>query len=146
MGVANAADSFAAVRKFVFEEKSVEPARLRRALANDFAGEEALRQKLLNDAPKYGNDDVSVDLLARFAVDVCLDELDKYRNFRGGYFTAGLTAITANISFGALTAATPDGRFARTSRSPRALRPERGATATAPRQACSPWRAWIMCA
>lgn len=134
VGVANAADSFAAVRKFVFEEKSVEPARLRRALANDFAGEEALRQKLLNDAPKYGNDDVSVDLLARFAVDVCLDELDKYRNFRGGHFTAGLTAITANISFGALTAATPDGRFARTplaeGASPGAGRDRNGPTAS----------------
>ena len=70
--------------------------------------------RLINDAPKYGNDIPEVDLLARFAVDVCLDELDKYRNARGGRFTAGLTAITANIAFGALTGATPDGRLATT--------------------------------
>ena len=57
---------------------------------------------------------LEVDLLARFAVDVCLDELEKYENARGGRFTAGLTAITANIGFGALAGATPDGRLAGT--------------------------------
>ena len=48
--------------------------------------------------------------------------------------SAGLTAITANISFGALTAATPDGRFARTplaeGASPGAGRDRNGPTAS----------------
>lgn len=114
VGVANVADSLEAVQKFVFEEKRIGAAELRKALSDNFAGNEALRMRLINDAPKYGNDIPEVDLLARFAVDVCLDELDKYRNARGGRFTAGLTAITANIAFGALTGATPDGRLATT--------------------------------
>ncbi len=114
VGVANAADSLYAIKKLVFEEKSLDPVELREALSANFAGKEALRQHLINDVPKYGNDIEEVDLLARFAVDVCLDELEKYKNARGGSFTAGLTAITANIGFGALVGATPDGRLEKT--------------------------------
>ena len=114
VGVANAADSMEAIRKFVYEDRLIDPAELRRALSRNFEGCETLRLRLINDAPKYGNDVLEVDLLARFAVDVCLDELEKYENARGGRFTAGLTAITANIGFGALAGATPDGRLAGT--------------------------------
>lgn len=134
VGVANVADSLAAIRKFVFEEKSMDAETLRKVLSDDFAGSEALRMHLINDAPKYGNDILSVDLLARFAVDVCLDELEKYQNARGGKFTAGLTAITANIGFGALVGATPDGRLARSPLaegcSPSAGRDHHGPTAS----------------
>lgn len=113
VGVANAADSFAAIRKFVYEDQTIDPVLLRKALAANYQGYEALHQRLLNETPRYGNDLVETDLLARFVVDVCLDELDKYTNARGGRFSAGLTAITSNIGFGALAAATPDGRKAR---------------------------------
>ncbi len=115
VGVANAADSLEVIRRYVFEEKRISAADLRKVLAENFADHEVLRMRLINDVPKYGNDILEVDLLARYAVNVCLDELEKYRNARNGRFTAGLTAITANIDFGTLAGATPDGRLAGTS-------------------------------
>ena len=134
VGVANAADSLMAVKRLVFEEKRVDARELREALKTDFEGREELRQTLLSGAPKYGNDDVEVDLLARKVVDIFLDELERYKNARGGRFTAGLTAITSNISFGKLAGATPDGRKARSALaegvSPAAGRDSHGPTAS----------------
>jgi len=114
VGVANAGDSLAAVKKLVFEEKRISKDELQQVLSNNFEGAENIRQILINQAPKYGNDICEVDLLARKAVDIIMDELDKYTNARGGRFVAGLTAITSNIEFGRLVGALPDGRKART--------------------------------
>jgi len=62
-GSANAADALAAVKKFVFDDKSIEPGELVNALITDFANDEPLRQKLLNEGPKVGNNDEEADAL-----------------------------------------------------------------------------------
>lgn len=48
------ADSLAAIKKLVFDERRITPAELADALETDFAGEkgEQIRQMLVNDAPK----------------------------------------------------------------------------------------------
>jgi len=63
-GVNNVADSLAAMKKFIFEEKKVAMAELLDALRNNFEGKEELRHMLLS-APKFGNDDEYVDSIAR---------------------------------------------------------------------------------
>lgn len=118
VGIANLADSLAAIKKLVFEEKRISPAQLWQALESDFAGEEGerIRQMLLNDAPKYGNDDDSVDMLVVDAYDSYIDEVKKYPNTRfgrgpiGGLRYAGTSSISANVGQGRGTLATPDGR------------------------------------
>lgn len=90
------------------------------ALRTDFAGEEGecIRQMLLKEAPKYGNDDDYVDSLLRQAYDIYIDELGHYHNTRfgrgpiGGVYFAGTSSISANVPQGAGTLATPDGRHA----------------------------------
>lgn len=72
---ASGADALAAVRRFVYEERSIEPATLVAALDADFEGYAELRRRLADDGPKVGNDDPEVDdlltwLYDRFA-DVC---------------------------------------------------------------------------
>lgn len=59
-GHQNVADSLAAIKKLVFEERKIGMAELLEALAVNFEGKEKLRQMLLA-APKYGNDDDYVD-------------------------------------------------------------------------------------
>jgi pyruvate formate-lyase/glycerol dehydratase family glycyl radical enzyme len=59
-GLQNVADSLAAVKKYVFEEKKITMDELIEALADNFEGKEELRQLLLT-APAYGNDDDYVD-------------------------------------------------------------------------------------
>ena len=119
VGIANLADSLAAMKKVVFEDKAVTPARLWEAMQADFQGEDDARiRALLESAPKYGNDDDYVDQLVVDAYNVYIDEMKKYHNTRygrgpiGGVYYAGTSSISANVPQGAGTLATPDGRKA----------------------------------
>ena len=60
-GSANGADALAAVKKFVFEEESIERGDLMTALVTNFENDEPLRLKLFNEGPKVGNNDDYVD-------------------------------------------------------------------------------------
>lgn len=122
VGIANLGNSLAAVKKLVFEQGMIGQQELANALAADYEGltHEQLRQRLINGAPKYGNDDDSVDLLLARAYQTYIDELKQYQNPRygrgpvGGTYYAGTSSISANVPFGAATMATPDGRKATT--------------------------------
>lgn len=67
---------------------------------------------LIEQVPKFGNDDETVDLMAREAAYTYTKPLLNYKNPRGGTFQAGLYPVSANVPLGAQTGATPDGRFA----------------------------------
>jgi formate C-acetyltransferase len=120
VGIANLGNSLVAVKKLVFEQGAIGQQQLAKALAEDFEGltHEQLRQRLINGAPKYGNDDDSVDTLLARAYQTYIDELKQYHNPRygrgpiGGNYYAGTSSISANVPFGAQTMATPDGRKA----------------------------------
>lgn len=120
VGIANLADSLAAIKKLVFEEQKLTTDQLWKALETDFAGEEGekIRQMLIQEAPKYGNDDDYVDNLVVDAYNVYIDEVKKYPNTRfgrgpiGGIRYAGTSSISANVGQGRGTLATPDGRHA----------------------------------
>lgn len=120
VGIANTANSLEAVKKLVFEQGTVSQEDLAKALNDNYAGLEGeqLRQRLLNGAPKYGNDQDDVDQLLVDAYNCYIDELRHYHNPRygrgpiGGTYYAGTSSISANVPFGAQTAATPDGRKA----------------------------------
>ncbi len=118
VGIANLADSLAAIRKVVFEDRAVKPWELWEAMQANFEGTENRRiRALLEAAPKYGNDDDYVDRLVVDAYAVYIDEMKKYRNTRygrgpiGGIYYAGTSSISANVPQGAGTMATPDGRL-----------------------------------
>lgn len=112
LGTANAADSLAAVRKFVYGDKSVSADELLAALRADFAGFEPLRTKLLRDAPKYGNGIEEVDSLARRVDDSFIALMDSLRSPQGGRYFVQLFSFYCNLDFGRSLGATPDGRKA----------------------------------
>ncbi|KJZ84109.1 hypothetical protein ClosIBUN13A_CONTIG160g02449 [Clostridium sp. IBUN13A] len=122
VGIANMADSLAAIKKLVFEEKKITPEQLWNAIIDDFTSEESqkIQQMIINESPKYGNDDDYVDNLVVEAYDSYIDEMKKYPNTRygrgpiGGIRYAGTSSISANVGQGYGTMATPDGRKART--------------------------------
>jgi len=121
VGIADMADSLAAIKTLVFDKQEITKDQLMDALANDFAGEEgeAIRRKLVGGAPKYGNDNDEVDLLVVKAYESYLDEMKKYPNTRygrgpiGGIRYGGTSSISANVGQGYGTMATPNGRHAR---------------------------------
>ncbi|MDR0630077.1 MAG: glycyl radical protein [Treponema sp.] len=119
VGIANLADSLAAIKKCVFEDHLMTPGELWAALEANFEGPdyEQIRRHVLN-APKYGNDDGYVHSLISQAYDSCLDEMKKYSHTRygqeprGRICSAWTSLISAHVSLGAGTSATPDGRKA----------------------------------
>lgn len=70
--------------------------------------------ELIDQVPKFGNDDAVVDAFARDVAYTYTRPLLKYKNPRGGTFQAGLYPVSANVPLGAQTGATPDGRLAHT--------------------------------
>ena len=112
-GIANTADSLAVIKKLVFEEKSVSMEELMEALQNNFP-DEKFRQKLINESPKYGNDDDYVDSIAEEIVEIFYTELNKHHTWRGGTYGGGSIVFTRAVSFGRHVGATPDGRKAYT--------------------------------
>jgi formate C-acetyltransferase len=113
VGIANAGDSLMAVKRAVFEDKSVSMNELIDALDNDFEGKEDLRQILINRVPKYGNDIPEVDLLVKLATDILFDTLKDFETYRGGPFVGSLLPVASYVAFGMTTGATPDGRKAK---------------------------------
>jgi formate C-acetyltransferase len=113
LGTANVADALMALKKLVFEEGRMSAADLLEALRDNFEGREALRQMLLHDAPKYGNDEREVDALARRVTDHFIDLMDRMESPLGGRYFVHLFSFLNNIPFGKCVAATPDGRRAR---------------------------------
>jgi formate C-acetyltransferase len=132
--IANVADSLAAVRQAVFEEKWLTANELLTVLRTNYEGNEELRQRLLSHIPKYGNDDGRVDALASKWADRYSELVAQYRNIRGGIYQPGFYTVSAHLPMGANVGATPDGRHARApladgGLSPSAGRDRRGPTA-----------------
>ncbi len=119
VGIANLGDSLAAIKKCVYEDKSISREQLWNALLDNYSGTDGAKiRKLMMSAPKYGNDDDYVDSLVVQGYQSYIDEISKYKNTRfgrgpiGGVYYAGTSSISANVPQGAGTCATPDGRHA----------------------------------
>lgn len=111
VGVADCGDSLAAIRKLVFEDRSLTMSELCDALAKDFEGYEDIRRLLLA-APKFGNDNDAVDELSAWVVHIFAAEMIKYRNTRGGHLLPGVIPVSANVPLGMVVGALPSGRKA----------------------------------
>ena len=120
IGIANVGNSLAALKKIVFEEKSVSQQELLEALKTDFGTPDGRRiqNTLLNGAAKYGNDDDYVDLLTKKAYDSYANALQPLKNNRhgkgpkGGNWFPSTVTISSNVPAGKKVGATPDGRRA----------------------------------
>lgn len=110
-GLNTVADSLAAVKKVVFEQKKATMEELIEALRNNWQGAEALRRLCLQ-APKFGNDDDYVDSISREFARRIAEETRACKTNLGTPVQPDGTAATAWWSFGRVCAATPDGRMA----------------------------------
>ena len=124
--VANLADSLAAIKQLVYEQKEISGSELLEALRADFRGYEIIQTKLLNKAPKYGNDIEEVDLLgAKWAV-YFREKLKQYTNYRGGPYHTGMYTVSAHVPMGENVGASADGRNAGTPLADGGLSPSYG--------------------
>lgn len=112
VGTIDLADSLAAVKKLVFEEKSLSMAELLEALHSNFEGKEELRHMLLG-APKYGNDGDYVEPIARQWYDIFYEEHQKFTDYLGGRTRPFAFSVSWHPVLGAKTGALPSGRKAK---------------------------------
>ncbi len=112
VGVGTITDELSAIKKHVFEDKTLDMSTLLEILAADFDGYERERQMLLNRTPRYGNDDDAADDLMARVFEAYFNAVDGRKNLRGGEYHINLLPTTCHVYFGSVTGATPDGRKA----------------------------------
>lgn len=112
--IANLADSLAAIKVLVYDEKMITRHELLEALQADFKGYEIIQTMLLNKVPKYGNDVKWVDELGAKWAGYFRERMKDYTNYRGGLYHTGMYTVSAHVSMGENVGASPDGRNALT--------------------------------
>lgn len=98
-GLSVAADSLSAIKY-----AKVSPVRDAQGIAKDF--------EIKGEFPTYGNDNNSVDSIAKMIVQAFSKELGKHHIYRNAKPTLSILTITSNVVYGKKTGATPDGRKA----------------------------------
>lgn len=112
LGLATATDSLAAIKKLVFDDKTMSLEQLRDILKSNWADEEALRLTIKNKFPKFGTADETADNIAKSIVKNLADTISGKPNVKGGVYRLGLFSIDWRWVFGKKTAASADGRLA----------------------------------
>ena len=112
VGITNAANSLAAIQTLVYEQKAISMPELIQALADNFNNHDSLRQKLLHEAPKFGNNIQSVDeIRSKIARDIYM-EISSYAAPLGGVHWPGEVIFDYHMSQARYIGALPDGKRA----------------------------------
>ena len=111
-GIGTVTDSMSAIRKHAFEDESVTMEHLLDALIKDFDGHEALRLRLFNKTPFYGNDDDYADSIMQRVYASLVKEIDGKPNTKGGEYHLDMLSTTCHVYFGKMLGASANGRFA----------------------------------
>lgn len=130
-GGPNVADGLAAIKKTVFDDKTLTMERLIDALDSNFEQDDEARF-LLSKAPKFGNDDPYVDLLLKEVMSDHTDYIRQHTSFAGCKSRTGSVTMTANVPFGFALGATPDGRKAGEPISEGGISPHQGRNVSGP--------------
>jgi formate C-acetyltransferase len=88
-GISTAADSLAAVKKYVFDDEKIKPKDLILAVESNFEDNPGLWEDLRYHSPKMGNDDDYVDNIAIALLDMFSELTGDLKNERGGCFRPG---------------------------------------------------------
>ncbi|MBI9037197.1 MAG: glycyl radical protein [Bacteroidales bacterium] len=131
VGIGSVSDELAALKFHVFENKKISYDEMMKVLKSNFENFDELRLDLLNNTPKYGNDDDYVDEITKKVFDIFYNAINGRPTSRGGKFRINLLPTTCHIYFGSVTGAMPDGRKAFTPLS-EGISPVQGADTNGP--------------
>jgi formate C-acetyltransferase len=113
VGIGTITDSLASIKYNVFEKNFFTMQEMIDTLKNNFQDKNNIRKKLINETPKYGNDDDYADNITRQVFESYFKAIDGRPNTKGGHFRVNLLPTTCHVYFGSVLGATPDGRFAK---------------------------------
>jgi formate C-acetyltransferase len=111
-GLGTVSDSFAVMKKHVFEDGKYTMDELLGAVADNFVNAEPMRQYIINKTPFFGNDDPYADDIALQVYNDLFNTIDSKPNTKGETFRLNMLSTTCHVYFGKVLGATPNGRFA----------------------------------
>jgi formate C-acetyltransferase len=141
-GIVNVADALAALKKLVYEDKRVTMDQMLAACEADFVGYEDVLS-LIEQCPKFGNDDEYVDSICNDVLAVLDETPPEHHMINGGKPTVCGSIVTGTVPCGQIMGAQPDGRRAGTPLAEGGLSPHQGRNVsgiTAP--PCCRWQSW----
>ncbi len=112
VGLGSVTDSLSAIKYNVFEKNIVSMTELVTALNSNFNNYQELHNLLLDETPKYGNDDDEADELTMRIFETFYNAVNGRPNTKGGHHRINLLPTTVHVYFGSVVGATPDGRLA----------------------------------
>jgi len=130
VGVVDAANSLAAIKKLVYEDKKITIRQLREALAADFKGHEDIL-RMCQNSPKYGNEDDYADSIVKDIYDLCY-ELTPKTDHLGRRVMPSAYSVAAHTACGLLTGALPNGKKARATMADASVSAEAGTDRNGP--------------
>ena len=123
-GLGTYADSMAAVKKLVYDEKKYTLKELKEAMDANWQGYEQVRKDCLA-APKYGNDEDYTDVIAADIVEYTERAFNRRKSMYARHIH-GTLSQSFNTPLGGMIGASPDGRMAKAPLSD-AMSPSQGA-------------------
>ncbi len=111
VGIGTITDSLSAIKHHVYDKKTLKMDKLLNVLDKNFEEEEIIQSLLYNGTRKYGNDDDYPDNLMTEVFNEFYESVNGRKNPIGGEYRINMLPTTCHIFFGAVTGATPDGRF-----------------------------------
>jgi len=109
-GLADTVNSLYAIKKLIYDEKKLTFAHLLNILKNNWEGEEALRQYVLNRYVYYGNDNDEVDEIATRLLSDFADICTSFNGKCGYRFPAGVSTFGRQLEWSSKRLASPHGR------------------------------------
>ena len=106
-------DCLSSIRFNVFDKKKFSMNELISALGKNYEGFESIRKLVMNETPRYGNDDDYADEILKDVFESYFESIDGRPNTKGGHFRINLLPTTCHVYFGSVLGATPDGRLAK---------------------------------
>lgn len=113
-GLATVADSLCAIKYMCYDNHFVERKELYDAIMANWEGYEPLRQRIIHEAPHFGNADAQADEMMRWVLTQYYGFTKKCYSKRAKHFKAGLYGAADHVGQGYSTWATADGRLAGT--------------------------------
>ncbi len=113
VGLGSLTDILTAIKYHVFDQKKYTIDNLLKAATANFKGLDELRNELINNTPKYGNDDDYADVQAVSVFEIFYNAVNGRPNTKGGHFRINMLPTTSHVYFGSVTGATLDGRLAK---------------------------------
>jgi trans-4-hydroxy-L-proline dehydratase len=111
VGIGTVTDSLTSLNYNVFDKMKFSMEEFLFAMSKNFEGFDELKSMLLNETPKYGNDNDYADEVLKSVFEIYFSAIDERPNTKGGHFRINLLPTTSHVYFGSVTGATPDGRL-----------------------------------